>query len=262
MDEGVIIYESDPSESSNGLGLVWGSVLWPAGISLAKYFSFLGPNYLKSQRVLEFGSGTGVVGITMAKLGASRVTLSDCESALWPILRLSLEANELVVEDEHEKRVHIHGLDWKDPSTFLNPAEFDKIVAADVLYSGMDKLFARALASHLVKAPTDQYAIVACPFRTDSPLEGFFDASIRLGLEFERLQDKQGCAVGAAVGVEPSEAYQDSQFVSLNSNDKRKHVAIEPSFSKENLEKVQIFRVRRVRGTPEEAASIRRVSRI
>ena len=254
-DEGVIIHESDPSTSGDGLGLVWGSVLWPSGTSLAKYVAYqaiIDP--LPERKILELGCGTGVVGLTLATLG-DHVTLTDSESALWPLLRKSIDSNKIPGD-----RVHIHGLDWRDPSTFLLSEEFDLVVAADVLYAGMDKLFARALASHLPNE--DSRAIVACPFRKDSPLAEFFEASLRLGLSFERLQDKQGRAVGAVTGVDPATAYSQSDFVLLESSQQRIEVATTPSFTSSNERNIQIFRVRRVMGSAQDAATIRRVSRI
>lgn len=269
-DEGVVVHESDPSTLGDGLGLVWGSVLWPSGISLAKYIAWRGPEFVHSKRVLELGCGTGVVGLTLAKLGVRHVTLTDSESVLWPLLRKSIASNDIP-----EDRIWIHGLDWKDPSTFLlegdesSSSEFDLVVAADVLYSGMDRLFARALASHLPSSEevecsrrSPPEAMIACPFRTDSPLAEFFEASMRLGLAFDRLEDQDGCAVGAVSGIDAVEAFAGSQFVPLDSSDRRSQVSTKPTFSSCNEKQVQIFRVRRVQGTAKEAARIRRASRI
>lgn len=229
--------------------------MWPSGVSLAKYFAANEQSslMLSEKRVLELGCGTAIVGLTVAKLGAQHVTLTDSESSLWPILRKSIKANHL------QEHVEIKLLDWRQPPTFLNPNEYDLILAADVLYSGMDKLFARVLASHL-KIGTD--AFLACPYRKDSPLADFLDVGIRLGLEFERLEDKHGAAVGGIMGMDASEIYRSSHFVALDSVERREMVATEPTFSSLNEEKVQIFRVQRVSGTPEEAAKIRRVGRM
>lgn len=268
------MHESDPTQSGEGLGLVWGSVLWPSGISLAKYFSYCSVSdtatatpIQSKKRILELGCGTGVVGLTLAtKLQSNpHVTLTDSEPALYPILRKSIEANQIP-----DNQVRIHGLDWRDPSTFLMPQggdknQFDLVVAADVLYSSMDKLFARALAAHLPSPDESSEsstleAIIACPFRTDSPLEGFVQASMRLGLGLERLENDQHQAVGAGLGVSAVEAFEGSQFVPLRRQILQ--VSTEPTFSLLNVNKVQIFRVRRVTGTAAHAASIRRVGRI
>jgi len=191
-DEGVVIHQADPATSGNGLGVVWGSVLWPSGICLAKYGAWRllhDCDYTNPRRILELGCGTGVVGFTMATTWSKEsvcsssnlhLTLTDCETALWPLLRRSITANDLTYQEatfrsetaklrsrNESAAVSIHELDWRDTSTFLLKEKFDLIVAADVLYSGMDKLFARALASHLpifsVEEPVEAW--VASPFR-------------------------------------------------------------------------------------------------
>jgi len=327
-DEGVVVHESDPSASSEtGLGLVWGSVLWPSGIALAKYLvhrleqqqahqnlSF-NDNWYPPQkqyqcnqsckqdiarnrlRVLELGCGTGISGLTVAKLfpNTTHVTLTDSEPALWPILRQSIESNGV------QKHTTIHGLDWRDPSTFLRPQSrattakcndnlFDLVIAADVLYSGMDKLFARALASHLPsreeilelqqQKPTngtnpmakafgnyanDPEALVAIPFRKDSPLQGFLDVCGRLGLALERLEDEEGRAAGAFTGTDYWNAYAKSFFVPVPAPQDASttmRIAMQPTFSPHNQKHIQIFRITRIAGRAQDAASIRRVSRI
>ncbi|CAE8710295.1 unnamed protein product, partial [Polarella glacialis] len=64
-DEGVIIQQGSPYRDS--MHLVWGSILWDAGLALAKYFAWHEQQQagsLRAQRVLELGAGTGVVGLT------------------------------------------------------------------------------------------------------------------------------------------------------------------------------------------------------
>ena len=302
-EEGVVLFQADAESmtSGSGQGLVWGSRLWPSGISLAKYLAANEQQASRKYRhVLELGCGTGLVGLTAAKLGiCQRVTLTDFESSLFPLLRQSIEANglDLIKSGDSESyigsgtrnqstRIKLHGLDWRDPSTFFMPPcphydeAVDLVVAADVLYNGMDKLFARALASHLLsreelRQQQDQaqqqqqtrkagiHALLACPFRTDSPLATFFQTCERLGLAFERLQDEAGNAAGAAAGLDPaSVAFTNTYFVPLDTNEQRQTVATRPTFSSQNANKVQIFRVRRVEGTAESSASIRRVSRL
>ena len=287
-DEGIKIFQADPNTASSGLGLTWGSVLWPSGSCLAKYLYWKQQQQQRandddldvidnSTRILELGCGTGVVGLTCAKIGARHVTLSDSASELWPLLRKSIEANDI-----DTTTINIYNLDWRDPSTFLNPSitkshqesnRYDLVVAADVLYAGMDGLFARTLASHLpssdeIDGQKPPVAIIACPFRTDSPLFNFFGIVKRLGLELDRLEDGNGSAAGAAPGTNLCEAFYESSFVPLcgggegEEKIRWRHVATDPTFSLLNHDRVQIFRVRRISGTSADARAIRRVGRI
>ncbi len=60
------------AETSDGLGLD----LWPASALLCE--QLLGyPELIRGRRVLELGSGVGLVGLLAARAGAAHVTLSD-----------------------------------------------------------------------------------------------------------------------------------------------------------------------------------------
>jgi hypothetical protein len=100
--------------------------------------------------------------------------------------------------------------------------------------------------------------MVACPFREDSPLTGFFVTASRLGLAFELLQNNDHEAVGGYHGDDPNEIFADSFFVSLDTTEAQRSVAEEPTFAPRNTKKIQ----RRLHGTVEAASKTRRVSRI
>ena len=130
------------------------------------------------------------------------------------------------------------------------------IVAADVLYAGMQGLFARVLASHLpsveelsstssreMEDVVIPEAILACPFRTDSPLLNFFGIADRLGLELDRLEDSEGNAAGASTGMDADAAYENCHFVEIGDGDsgegrrggsRWEDIANQPTFGKGN----------------------------
>jgi len=122
-----------------------GTSVWDASVVLANYISF-NPQFslgrLQGKRILELGSGCGLLGISLAKRGA-HVELTDKPSVL-PILRRNVELNI-------RERVHginegeiLHGtarvstLEWgnnlEEMSIQLG-APFDIIVASDCIYS-------------------------------------------------------------------------------------------------------------------------------
>jgi len=234
-DEGTLISEGSPYGGSTHL--VWGSVLWDAGLALAKFFAWNealdngGPaSSVRGKAVLELGAGTGVVGLTLRRLGAGRVTLTDCEPEVLELLQRNARTNRLDSED-----VDVRELNWADPATFLPASAFDLVVAADVLYSRKDRWFVRALDAHMGKH-SGATAFVACPPRTDSPLAGFFEMLLGRGLHIERLEDAEGQPVGSARG--PAIAYAGSRFEALPEGRCAAAAADGPH-------RLQIFRVRR-----------------
>merc|ERR1712117_1014288 len=60
-----------------------GVVVWDAAIVLAKYLQTV-QGQLQGRSVIELGSGTGVVGLSAAALGASPVLLTDLPALIDP----------------------------------------------------------------------------------------------------------------------------------------------------------------------------------
>lgn len=234
-EDGLLIQEGSPYK--NSCHLVWGSVLWDSGLALARFFTWnenqLGGGVMSSVRsrsILELGAGTGVVGLTLAKLGAE-VTLTDFETEVLELIRRNAAANDLT------SAIHIRELDWAKPATFLKSKSFDLIVAADVLYSRRDRMFTKALIAHMV-AGASSTAIVASPPREDSPLPGFFDLVLGAGLCLERLEDGNGAAARSGSGSPGTSALDGSRFVALTAHTCR-------SIAHDAHGNVHIFRITR-----------------
>lgn len=58
-----------------------GGIVWPAGQILSNYLVQRDPSFLQDKTVLELGSGTGLVGIVAAMLGA-KVWVTDQASVI------------------------------------------------------------------------------------------------------------------------------------------------------------------------------------
>lgn len=136
----------EPALTGDDLGLK----TWAASYLLAKrlhIFNFIPHGQHNKPRVLELGSGTGLVGLAMAGLGAD-VVLTDLPS-IYSNLARNAEANASVLE-QNGGSVRTGVLDWTNPrSCTLFPkgvsdrnddgevlsGKFPLILAADSLYS-------------------------------------------------------------------------------------------------------------------------------
>ena len=78
-----------------------GSVVWDASRSFLAHITYCRDkssssyDWIAGQRVLEIGSGTGVVGLALARLGASSVVMTDKDSQL-PLMRRNVQHNEVI----------------------------------------------------------------------------------------------------------------------------------------------------------------------
>jgi len=102
-----------------------GGVAWPAGQVLSNYLVSKGPDFIKGRTILELGSGTGLVGLVVGKLGG-KVQITD-QAPLLSIMRRNVISNNL------ESTVTVSELNWGSPL----PADIsrpDLILAADCVY--------------------------------------------------------------------------------------------------------------------------------
>ena len=98
--------------------------LWDCGVCLLQYFA-AHPALCTGKRVIELGSGTGVVGLGMARLGAQHVTLTDL-APVCPLLTQNIAMSRL------QGCCSAQALCWGEDCSAVAPA--DVIIAADVVY--------------------------------------------------------------------------------------------------------------------------------
>lgn len=102
---------------------------WPGGQALARYL-LDHPGRVRGRRVLDFGSGSGLVGIAAARSGAEHVLAADIDSVAIVAIALNAARNRVVIESTVEDLV---GTD----------VDVDVVLAGDVCYE--PRLAARIL---------------------------------------------------------------------------------------------------------------------
>ncbi|HEY4193214.1 MAG TPA: 50S ribosomal protein L11 methyltransferase [Mesorhizobium sp.] len=68
---------------------------WPGGVALARYV-FDHPETVRGRRVMDLGSGSGLVAIAAAKAGASQVVAAEIDRNAIAALELNLAANGVI----------------------------------------------------------------------------------------------------------------------------------------------------------------------
>jgi predicted nicotinamide N-methyase len=99
---------------------------WASGLAMAQWLRDH-PDYVRGKRVLDFGSGSGVVAIAAKQAGAAEVLACDID----PLALLSCRAN-----------AELNGVALSYSTDFYRLTErFDVLLAADVLYDASNRHF-------------------------------------------------------------------------------------------------------------------------
>jgi|TARA_B100000315_G_scaffold222741_1_gene227002 predicted nicotinamide N-methyase len=116
-------YPSGPLPSEEMLAIMaapaYWSFCWASGQVLARYILDC-PHLFADKRVVDFGSGSGVVAIAAAKVGAREVTACDFDPHALDAARANADLNNVSID--------LCG------SIEEVPQSYDTIIAADVLY--------------------------------------------------------------------------------------------------------------------------------
>jgi len=136
-----------------------GHTVWKSAHVMLRYFDNIREDAgLKEANVLELGSGTGLVGVYLAKVGCKSVTLSDFESSTLDLIRDNIDENNLGDAAKLEK------IDWTSAQFTGNL--YDMVVASDCVYDRdiLKPLFQTAFAA-LKKEAKSQFVVCNCQNR-------------------------------------------------------------------------------------------------
>jgi predicted nicotinamide N-methyase len=112
---------SEPELTESGLPPPFWAFAWAGGQALARYL-LDNHSAVRGKRVLDFASGSGLVGIAAAMAGATSVLAADLDPMASAACALNARANRVVVSTS------------EDDFIGQNTDAFDVILAGDVFY--------------------------------------------------------------------------------------------------------------------------------
>ncbi|XP_041035214.1 EEF1A lysine methyltransferase 3-like [Carcharodon carcharias] len=105
----------------------FGSIVWDAALALLQYFEEQKMSFVQ-KKVIELGSGTGILGILTVLLGGD-VTITD-----KPEVLKQMEWNVAVnIPSSCRSRIKVRALSWGYDHTSF-PSDYDYILCADIMY--------------------------------------------------------------------------------------------------------------------------------
>ncbi|KAG7395443.1 hypothetical protein PHYBOEH_003734 [Phytophthora boehmeriae] len=128
--DGRVVHIGEVGNSGKGTGLT----TWDGSVVLAKYLEHKRREDIAGSRVVELGSGTGLVGISAALLGAREVILTDLAYVVDNLAANVAETLRLAasVDRPVECKVSTRVLDWFNPPKDLGDIDF--LLASDVVW--------------------------------------------------------------------------------------------------------------------------------
>lgn len=113
-------HKTEEELATIGLPPPFWAFAWAGGQGVARYI-LDHPEVVKGKTVLDFASGSGLVGIAAMKAGAARVTASDIDPFARPAIELNANANHVAITVTLDDLIGQDG-DW------------DVVLAGDVFY--------------------------------------------------------------------------------------------------------------------------------
>ena len=137
----------------NGVPPPYWAFAWAGGQALARYM-LDNPDMVCGKRVLDIGSGSGLVGIAAAKSGAAHVLAADIDAHATAAIKLNAAANAIDIAVTQDDLIGLPG-DW------------DIVLVGDLFYE-------RPLAERLLAwlAPMTIPALLGDPGRNYFPKQG------------------------------------------------------------------------------------------
>ncbi|XP_051869670.1 EEF1A lysine methyltransferase 3-like [Pristis pectinata] len=142
--------------------LGFSAYVWEAGVALCRYFEKQNASFT-GKRVIELGSGTGIVGILTTLLGGE-VTMTD-----KPNILKQIENNVSInIPSACRHRVKVRALTWGEDHTSF-PTDYDFILGSDIVYSSVSYPALMETLRHLANQGATIYLSSELRKRNGSP---------------------------------------------------------------------------------------------
>jgi len=119
-----------------------GSVVWDSGLVLLSYFN-KNKEFVNAKKILELGSGTGIVGIGLTHLGVSNINLTD-RSSMKSLLNNNKIRNIKSCNCCYNFNdiIDISIFDWNNEEDIKNhiTKDIDIIIGSDIIYGNSPSL--------------------------------------------------------------------------------------------------------------------------
>ncbi|MBS0276952.1 MAG: methyltransferase [Proteobacteria bacterium] len=140
---------------------------WAGGQALARYV-LDNPEVVRGKRVLDFGSGSGLVGIAAAMAGAASVLSADIDRYAEAAIELNARANNVAVATTTEDVIGMPG-DWD--IILIGDMCYERPLAERLLAwlreSGADALLGDPGRSYFPKSEVERLALYNVPVTRD-----------------------------------------------------------------------------------------------
>jgi predicted nicotinamide N-methyase len=173
---------------TTGAPIPFWAFAWSGGLALGRYLAEH-PEEVRDRRVLDFATGSGLVGIVAARAGASSVTAADIDPFAEAAVAMNARANRVRLE-------------FVSRDLLLEPPPaVEVLLAADTWYEG--PFAERVYPWLLVAAAAGTRVLVGDPGRIYLPADGFeeiaaFDVETTTELEDRRVLTSRVFVVSAA----------------------------------------------------------------
>jgi len=151
--------KSEEELAAMGVPPPYWAFAWAGGQALARYV-LDNPEAVRGKRVLDFGSGSGLVGIAAAMAGAASVLSADIDRYAEAAIRLNAEANGVSIATTTDDVIGIAG-DWD--IILIGDMCYERPLAERLLAwlrdSGVDALLGDPGRSYFPKSDMERLAL-------------------------------------------------------------------------------------------------------